>query len=151
MTLRFRLSACAHLYFACMLSFTTVHILQNVITIIKVCYYIYVQNLLFIFSTMILSMLNLLVNYNLQLYPIEILLIPHVQAIPLPQFVGIVTVYLYTKFHIPRHDKYYYSTLLSLIMHHVNRRKKNGQINIDYYRSVSKATAVTSATKESYM
>ena len=50
---------------SCMLSSTIVHILHNDITIITVGYHIYVQNGLFIFSTTILYMLNLSVNYNL--------------------------------------------------------------------------------------
>ena len=55
--------------FSRMLSFTTAHILHNDITIITACYYIYAQNGLFIFSTMILYMLNLSVNYNLSVSP----------------------------------------------------------------------------------
>jgi len=39
---------------SCMLSFTFAHIPHDDITIITACYYIYVQNGLFIFSTMIL-------------------------------------------------------------------------------------------------
>jgi hypothetical protein len=55
---------------SCMLSsFAIAHILHNDITIITACYYIYVQNGLFIFSTMILYMLNLSVNYNLSVSP----------------------------------------------------------------------------------
>lgn len=38
-----------------MLSFVTVHILHNAITIIKACYYIYEQNVLILFATTILS------------------------------------------------------------------------------------------------
>lgn len=43
-----------------------IYILHNIITIITACYGVYAQNGLFIFSTMILYMLNLSVNYNLK-------------------------------------------------------------------------------------
>ena len=55
-------------------------ILHNVITIIRACYDVYAQNGLFIFSTTILYMLNLSVNYNLKVSPRRNILIAHLQA-----------------------------------------------------------------------